>query len=59
MIKANLSKRNFLEQTHSINNLFEHLQQQMHSLGYPETHLWIKVAKQSFEHEVFEQVKKN
>lgn len=58
MIKKNISKQHFLEQMHSINNQFEQLQRQMSNLGYPETRLWINVAKQSFEHELFEQVKK-
>ena len=47
MIKKNLSKQHFLEQMHSINNLFEQLQRQMSNLGYPETRLWVYVAKQS------------
>ena len=59
MIKNNLSQRHFLEQNNKVNNLFEHLLQQMRTLGYPETRLWINVARQSFEHELFEQIKKN
>ena len=59
MIKNNLSQRHFLEQNKKVNNLFEHLLQQMRTLGYPETRLWINVARQSFEHELFEQIKKN
>ena len=58
MIKNNLSQRHFLEQNNKVNNLFEHLLQQMRTLGYPETRLWINVARQSFEHELFEQIKK-
>ena len=57
MTKNNLSQRHFLEQNNAINNLFEHLLQQFRSLGYPETRLWINVARQSFEHELFEQIK--
>lgn len=57
MTKNNLSLRHFLEQNNAINNLFEHLLQQLRSLGYPETRLWINVARQSFEHELFEQIK--
>ena len=52
MTKNNLSQRHFLEQNNAINNLFEHLLQQLRSLGYPETRLWINVARQSFEHEL-------
>ena len=59
MIKNNLSQRHFLEQNNKVNNLFEHLLQQMRTLGYPETRLGINVARQSFEHELFEQIKKN
>lgn len=44
MIKNNLSQRHFLEQNNKVNNLFEHLLQQMRTLGYPETRLWINVA---------------
>ena len=57
MTKNNLSQRHFLEQNNAINHLFEHLLQQLRSLGYPETRLWINVARQSFEHELFEQIK--
>ena len=57
MTKNNLSQRHFLEQNNAINNLNEHLLQQLRSLGYPETRLWINVARQSFEHELFEQIK--
>ena len=57
MTKNNLPQRHFLEQNNAINNLFEHLLQQLRSLGYPETRLWINVARQSFEHELFEQIK--
>lgn len=59
MIKNNLSNRHFLKQTNAINNLFEQLNQQMLILGYPETRLWVNIAKQSFEHELFQYVKKN
>lgn len=59
MIKKNLSNRHLLAKTCEINNLFEQLHRQVTSLGYPETSMFIKVAKESFEHELFEQVKRN
>lgn len=56
--KAEIAEQNFLKQTKEINELFEHLRTKTLSLGYPETSGFVRLAQTSFEHELFQQLKK-
>lgn len=56
--KTEIAEQNFLKQTKEINELFEHLRIKTLSLGYPETSGFVRLAQTSFEHELFQQIKK-
>ncbi len=56
--KLDIAEQNFLKQTKEINELFENLRAKTLSLGYPETSGFVRLAQTSFEHELFQQIKK-
>ncbi len=56
--KLDIAEQNFLKQTKEINELFENLRAKTLSQGYPEISGFVRLAQTSFEHELFQQIKK-
>lgn len=56
--KYKLVETALLEQTKEINDTFEQLRMKMLNLGYSETSGFVRLAQTSFEHELFQRIKR-